>query len=1355
MSEYAADRYGFVNNTEQFWRKVLVRALASAHNDNERSLFETFYLKVLLLLDERKVQFRCYDRATYRDFMPYRFRLFNDIKCMQDQEHLSMTVEVAGFQMQQEMHKRMEEIKATNGELHADQPSKVLTSNAHNPENDLPLFAAVSDQELFQESSESGGAVPGQSQGQVASVNSVPQGVLPPGVQAATSLSSEDAGVFKQQVAQSMPQPQTIQFQPQHMPVVNPLFVPQANPALGGVAASGLILGQVSAQQPIIQASDGAQQLLVQPHVYPQGGYNQTMEQVGTPILDSKESSVSPTPGLPAAQSSGASATQLSPSTQLVDAQGRLQSQVQAVAFNQPAAQPLAQQSQEASLAQGSIVNQVETIAQPQGTQLPVPARPGQVLYTDPRLAPSAIVTSGAQGDVVYAQSALMQRPEQYPVPSSGAVLPGQLLPNASLVGTPGVNSVGVVQNPELNNIFLWNNQQCPELQPGQQMLPGQIGQSGQVANSNQVPSPFNGMAAQAQLYRSGVYNQFAHQPQLNGAFVPGMNPIVAGGYAGVNSAYLQQAQLTQAQPSQVQAQQAQTQAQVQAQQAQQTQPPKSQYAQAQIAQTQTTQSQLSPSELGSGVVAGMAPSEAAITVARMAPGASVLDATIVGTANATALGASSGLSLVVDAKIDGGSCSEAKTVSANAKATENEQSLAYSQSKVLSTSGKTNGLESATKSGNIFSGASLADLNDLSGPLAPMSYRYAKVRINYPVAKDGSEIAGAPLNSDLARLMTEAENAAHKSAQEREEYESGFNYATITPQGSVFSEGEQTKYDFGNISDQAEQRRYKTLVEGLASDNEPEIDEDVGGLDPWQRSKSILRPEECLVDINLPPELQVESLSKIYKKLCEKLQENRLRLSGCKEALRHAQKEKDRLSCITQIAELEAEITEFEQQLEQCRLQLKSAKDQMEESEKRLEQMPVNKAQALSGLSASEINGGMLQENEELIELHPHRPEPASKQDEYKRYQLNPCKTFANYVPAPENRSVLNTAQLIAANPGDNKYNPFYIYGGSGLGKTHLISAIANSLAENKPEVKVTYTRAEDFIFNYVVSIKQAQTQRQHQRQQRKNFSNNADPRDIYFNCMDSQVFIIDDVQNFSKAAKSRDAFFEIIAEFIDKPNCQLILASDVPPATLLEQGFNPRLTSRFGSGVCCEVQMPSIGPRRTIASAKCFETGIKLSETLIDYIANNIQTNVREIEGAVKTLNSQIANNGSISMREALRLLDAFIPHDKLNQQSIKGLTVDVIKRQVALEFSVTVADLESGSKKKIVTTARAMAMALAKQLIPGITLSDIGRVFNKDHSSVSDAIKRINKRISAEPELQSLYDHFVHEFQNFRQV
>lgn len=342
---------------------------------------------------------------------------------------------------------------------------------------------------------------------------------------------------------------------------------------------------------------------------------------------------------------------------------------------------------------------------------------------------------------------------------------------------------------------------------------------------------------------------------------------------------------------------------------------------------------------------------------------------------------------------------------------------------------------------------------------------------------------------------------------------------------------------------------------------------------------------------------------------------------------------------------------------------------------------------------------------------------------------QIKPNKTFESFVTSQENSLVVASAIAVASSPGRERYNPFYIYGGSGLGKTHILNAIANFILRDQPSANLVFINAEDFINHYVVSFK----------------NNKGDDRQLFFQkfYIDRQILIIDDIQGLSKAEKTRNAFFEIIAAFIEKPESQLILASDVAPTFLTGFGFHPRLTSRFGSGVCLPMSEPTEQARTAIILKKCKEFKIFLPDAVVRYLAANMPTNVREIEGTLKTLNVFLDAYQTIRVED----VKALVAGGKLQLKPV--LDLNYIKKRVAEYFNVSIEDMTSTSKVKKVSLARAMAMTLARESALHVSLNDIGKIFSKDHSTVHESIKRMKKKIQTDPsvekDFQTLFDEF----------
>ncbi|WP_295364824.1 DnaA/Hda family protein [uncultured Succinivibrio sp.] len=343
----------------------------------------------------------------------------------------------------------------------------------------------------------------------------------------------------------------------------------------------------------------------------------------------------------------------------------------------------------------------------------------------------------------------------------------------------------------------------------------------------------------------------------------------------------------------------------------------------------------------------------------------------------------------------------------------------------------------------------------------------------------------------------------------------------------------------------------------------------------------------------------------------------------------------------------------------------------------------------------------------------------------------INPDKTFENYVTDPKNAKIYEIAQKIAENPGDENYNPLFMYGSTGLGKTHLAMAIANRIKKSRPALSVLYLRAEEFIRLFVESMSKSASE-----------DNQISFEDTL---LQHDVLIIDDLQSLTKGEKSRDAFFKIIDNYLDEPGKQLIMTSSKPVGSF--KNIPPRIISELGSGVCTEILPPSYENRVAITCQKCKEQKLKLDQPVVDYIAQKIRYNVRAIEGAVKTLKTQSEVTANrITYNDAVKLLSDLV------ESNSRYISIETIKEHVAEEYGVTVDSIESAAKNKNVSYARSMAMTLANDLIPNLSLNDIGIAFNKGHSYVHEAIKRTRERVCDErDELSAIYERLIHSLKN----
>ena len=308
---------------------------------------------------------------------------------------------------------------------------------------------------------------------------------------------------------------------------------------------------------------------------------------------------------------------------------------------------------------------------------------------------------------------------------------------------------------------------------------------------------------------------------------------------------------------------------------------------------------------------------------------------------------------------------------------------------------------------------------------------------------------------------------------------------------------------------------------------------------------------------------------------------------------------------------------------------------------------------------------------------------------------QLNHNYTFDSYVEGDSNRVARRAGKTVADKPGGNSFNPLVIYGGVGLGKTHLAQAIGNDVKRQHPNKVVLYVSSEKFINQF----------QDHSR-------NNAINDFIHFYQL-IDVLIIDDVQFFARAEKSQDAFFAIF-NHLHQTGKQLVLTSDKSPKDL--DGLQERLLSRFRWGLSADIQLPDYETRIQILERKMKNDGLDMSKEVVKYVAYNITTNVRELEGALISLLAQSSlNRKEIDLELAKKVLRNFV------KTSSKEITIDAIQKMVCEYFGVNYDKLLQKTRKREIVQARQITMFLAKSFTKN-SLKTIGEHFGgRDHTTV----------------------------------
>ncbi|MBU1097832.1 MAG: chromosomal replication initiator protein DnaA [Ignavibacteriae bacterium HGW-Ignavibacteriae-2] len=334
----------------------------------------------------------------------------------------------------------------------------------------------------------------------------------------------------------------------------------------------------------------------------------------------------------------------------------------------------------------------------------------------------------------------------------------------------------------------------------------------------------------------------------------------------------------------------------------------------------------------------------------------------------------------------------------------------------------------------------------------------------------------------------------------------------------------------------------------------------------------------------------------------------------------------------------------------------------------------------------------------------------------EFESY-LNPRYKFENFIKGEGNQLARAAAYAIADNPGETSFNPFFIYGGVGLGKTHLIQAIGNKIMEKHPGKKVIYLSSEHFTVQFVDAIQ----------------NNTANEFSSFYKNMDA--LIIDDIQFLVGKEKTQDYFFHIF-NTLHQSGKQIILSSDKPPKDL--KGLNERLISRFQWGLAADVQPPDFETRIAILKNKAKSFGIELENEILEYIAVNITSNIRELEGClIKLLASSSLSSKEIDLSLAKKTVKEISTTRQIN------ISIEYITKIVCEHFGVEENKVREKNRKQEVVNSRQIAMYLSKQLTRS-SLKTIGLHFGgRDHSTVIHAFNSVENMISSDIKLKDTID------------
>nr|WP_290442311.1 chromosomal replication initiator protein DnaA [Pseudoalteromonas sp. CnMc7-37] len=379
----------------------------------------------------------------------------------------------------------------------------------------------------------------------------------------------------------------------------------------------------------------------------------------------------------------------------------------------------------------------------------------------------------------------------------------------------------------------------------------------------------------------------------------------------------------------------------------------------------------------------------------------------------------------------------------------------------------------------------------------------------------------------------------------------------------------------------------------------------------------------------------------------------------------------------------------------------------------------PILNAQVASAPAATEASASVPQQAAEKQQPKPEKAavEPAPKSGYKSNIKEN--YTFDSFVEGKSNQLAKAAATQVADNPG-SAFNPVFIYGGTGLGKTHLLHAVGNGIMANKPDAKIVYMHSERFVQDMVKALQ----------------NNAIEEFKRYYRSVDA--LMIDDIQFFANKERSQEEFFHTFNALLEG-NQQIILTSDRYPKEI--EGVEDRLKSRFGWGLTIAIEPPELETRVAILMKKAQQSKINLPHEVAFFIAKKLRSNVRELEGA---LNRVIANANftgrpiSIDfVKEALR--DLLALQDKL-------VTIDNIQRTVAEYYRIRVSDLLSKRRSRSVARPRQVAMALSKELT-NHSLPEIGDAFGgRDHTTVLHACRKVKSLRDESHEVKEDYQNLI---------
>ncbi len=336
----------------------------------------------------------------------------------------------------------------------------------------------------------------------------------------------------------------------------------------------------------------------------------------------------------------------------------------------------------------------------------------------------------------------------------------------------------------------------------------------------------------------------------------------------------------------------------------------------------------------------------------------------------------------------------------------------------------------------------------------------------------------------------------------------------------------------------------------------------------------------------------------------------------------------------------------------------------------------------------------------------------------------LNPKYTFENFVVGTSNQFAHAAAKAVADTPGKT-YNPLFIYGGVGLGKTHLITAIGNAVIDKRPDILILYVSAEQFTNEVVSAIR-------HEKM--------GEFKEKYRNV---DLLLLDDIHFIANKTQTQEEFFHTFNALYEKQK-QIVISSDRPPKEI--HAVTDRLRSRFSMGLIADIQPPELETKVAILLRKAAMERINFPEDVAYYLASKVKSNIRELEGCLIRLCAHASLTGMPMNKEMAKN----ILHDIIEEDE-KPITVDSIQKIVCEQFAIKVADMKVKKRTKEIVLPRQIAMYISKQLT-GLSLNDIGKNFGgKDHATVIYACKQIEDKRAKEEAFNRMIENLLRKIKS----